>query len=379
MPEAKLIFDSTENNRDLFFAVREPLHDPHIYVEIGKKTYIFASALEAGRLKKAEKIDRVLDMFAEYEKGKALMRRARTRLTGNPYALIVHPLLKERGITRLVVPQMFHMGMAEGLRDLGYTVTPSGRMYPEREVKSEEEIVCIRDAIEHTEVAIWRAHRILTEAEIRDKGRLVYRGETVTAEMLKGEMGAYLMRHGYLAKDTIVAVGSQAVDPHNAGSGPIHAGELIVIDIFPGSMEHGYFADISRTFIKGEPTERQAAMYEAVLDAQRKAEEAYGPGKIIQEIEELAAAVLEEHGFETTRDLKKGPYGFIHGLSHGLGLAVHDPLSTAEPLVSGNVISNEPGLYYEADGGVRLEDDLLITEDGCENLCSFPKDTWIID
>lgn len=379
MPEAKLIFDSTENNRDLFFAVREPLHDPHIYVEIGKKSYIFASALEVGRLKKAKKIDRVLDLFAELEKGRKLMERARTRVTANPYALIVHPLLKKEGITRLVVPQMFHMGMAEGLRDLGYTLHPSGRMYPKREVKSAEDITHIREAVARTEEALFKAHKILADAEIRDKGRLVYRGETVTAEMLKGEMGAYLMRHGYLAKDTIVAVGSQAVDPHNQGSGPIRAGELIVIDIFPGSMEHGYFADISRTFIKGEPTERQAAMYEAVLDAQSRAQDAYAPGKTIREVYQLAADVLDEHGFETTHDQKKGPYGFIHGLSHGLGLAVHDPISHTEPLVVGNVISNEPGLYYEADGGVRLEDDLLITEDGCENLCSFPKDQWIIE
>lgn len=378
MAVAKIILADTESNRDLFYATRIPLHDPHLFVDIDGETFVFGNPLEAGRLKKAKLIDHVLDPNEYLEMGQGHMRRARKYRTQNSGALILHALLKAHGVKRVLIPKLFNVPIAKGLEDLQYTVAEDANMYPERQVKTAAEVKHIQDAVERTEEAIWIAYEILSNSIIQKDRTLVHLGNVVTAEMLKGAMGAYLIKFGYLAKDTIVAPGIQACDPHEQGHGPIRANELIVIDIFPGSMEHGYYADISRTFLKGKPSERQAAMYAAVLDAQLKAEAIFRPGVAIRSAYERAMEVLTEAGFETEHDIKKGPYGFFHGLSHGLGLAVHDPISQTEPLVAGNVISNEPGLYYPDDGGVRLEDDILITSGGSKNLCSFPKDNWII-
>ena len=140
-------------------------------------------------------------------------------------------------------------------------------------------------------------------------------------------------------------------------------------------MTTGYYADISRTFIKGEPNDRQTKMYAAVLAAQAAAEAVLKPGAAFRLAQDVASATFKAHGFRTS--YARG-YGFIHGLGHGFGLEVHESPSMSAELAVGQVLTNEPGLYYKAHGGVRLEDDLVITEDGCENLTSFPRDQWVV-
>jgi Xaa-Pro aminopeptidase len=178
----------------------------------------------------------------------------------------------------------------------------------------------------------------------------------------------------------IVAAGEQAVEPHEKGQGPIARGEAIVIDIFPRSKKSGFFADMTRTVCIGEPNNpKLKEMFKAVVDAQKLAESIMRPGTPCKNLHEAAAKLFREHGYETSGKGSLFTYaeGFVHSIGHGVGQEVHEAphLSpkSVEVLMEGDVITNEPGLYYKGIGGIRMEDMLLITPDGSRNLTKSPK------
>ncbi|MBR6374154.1 MAG: M24 family metallopeptidase, partial [Victivallales bacterium] len=163
--------------------------------------------------------------------------------------------------------------------------------------------------------------------------------------------------------------------PHNTGEGAICANEPIVIDIFPRCCATGYFGDLTRTVVKGKAPDIVKKAFEAVYDAQRTVLQMLKPGVKGIEAHKKADDVMKAHGFKT--DLKsETPYGFIHGLGHGVGLEIHEKpslnLRNPKPLVAGNVVTIEPGLYYPEWGGIRIEDMAMITEDGIDNFTNYP-------
>ena len=180
----------------------------------------------------------------------------------------------------------------------------------------------------------------------------------------------------------IVAGGLQSAAPHEAGSGPLRFGEPIVIDIYPCSKATGYFADMSRTVCIGPPPERLQTMYDAVLTAQELAIGMVKPGAKCQTIQDAVEKYFVDAGFITggEGDKTEGfPFaeGFVHGVGHGVGRAIHESprigRGSKDILAEGDVITIEPGLYYKTIGGVRIEDMVLITRDGCKNLTNFSK------
>jgi Xaa-Pro aminopeptidase len=184
----------------------------------------------------------------------------------------------------------------------------------------------------------------------------------------------------------IVAGGVQSSAPHEKGTGQLKRGEPIVIDIYPRSTASGYFADMSRTVCLGEPSPELEKMYEAVREAQNRALSLVKPGARGGDIQEAVEKYFIEQGFKTSgkREEKGGfPFkeGFVHGVGHGVGLKIHEAphlgRGSKDVLKEGDVITIEPGLYYEAIGGVRLEDMVLVTKDGYQNLTNFPKELQV--
>ncbi|MCH6551466.1 MAG: aminopeptidase P family protein [Planctomycetes bacterium] len=171
-----------------------------------------------------------------------------------------------------------------------------------------------------------------------------------------------------LSFDTIIAAGTNSSVIHYAtGSAPIEPGVLLV-DC--GAIADGYCSDLTRTVGVGRMPPPIRKIYEVVLDAQRAAIEACAPGKTCAEIDAVARGVIEAAGH--------GEH-FTHGLGHGLGLDIHEEpyfneLSTKVVLEPGMVMTVEPGIYVPGTGGVRVEDDVLITDDGCRVLSDYPKD-----
>jgi len=146
----------------------------------------------------------------------------------------------------------------------------------------------------------------------------------------------------------------------------VEMGDPIFIDC--GARWEGYYCDITRTFFVGEPEAEAKKVYEIVLQAQLAAITAVRPGAPLSAVDDAARAVIEAAGY--------GQY-FTHRTGHGLGLAVHEAPSvgpgTEQLMEPGMVITVEPGIYLPGRWGVRIEDDVLVTEDGCRILTNYPK------
>jgi Xaa-Pro aminopeptidase len=184
-----------------------------------------------------------------------------------------------------------------------------------------------------------------------------------------------MMERDCVAQHTIIAPGVQAVDPHNEGSGPLRANEPIVMDVFPQHATSRYFADITRTVVKGKASPKVRKMFDAVKAGQ---EIAYRMIKDGVDGAAVHAAILdsfERQGF-TTGEQGGRMQGFFHGTGHGVGLEIHEPprvSQKADSLKAGMVVTVEPGLYYLDAGGMRLEDMVVVRRDHCEVLTKAPK------
>jgi Xaa-Pro aminopeptidase len=354
--------------------------DPVIFLRAAGKRYLAVSALAYGRAEKEAPVDELVS-FDELE----LTRLAKELKSGaRAFAAATAKLLQKLGAdgSPVTVPPLFGVAYADELRARGFKVEADGRLFADlRRVKTQAEISHIEEAQRATEEACAHAAQILREAEVAEDGTLRWRGETLTSELLRAEMEVELLKRGCAAEGTIAAGGPQAADPHQRGSGPLRAGEAIILDIFPRGQEGRYHADMTRTFVKGEPGDGLEKMYDAVLEAQEAALSMIRAGVNGRDVHDKVSDILHEKGYKTGKhDQKPGEpltEGFFHGTGHGVGLEVHEAprVSTVdEELRAGDVVTVEPGLYEPGVGGVRIEDLVVVTEDGCRNLTRFPKE-----
>jgi Xaa-Pro aminopeptidase len=172
--------------------------------------------------------------------------------------------------------------------------------------------------------------------------------------------------------DPIIVSGPNSARPHGKpGERALEVGDFVTIDL--GAKLNGYVSDITRTFVIGEASARHEEVYNQVLKAQIACCEALIPGKTGVEVDALAREILDEKGLNQY---------FGHGLGHGIGLAVHDFGSLSprskETVAVGQVWTIEPGVYIEGWGGVRIEDDVLVTEEGPVILTHFPKELQVV-
>ncbi len=239
-------------------------------------------------------------------------------------------------------------------------VAAGGTVEKLRRVKDEAELAAIATAAELAdEIWRWSLERGLggrTEREVAG-----------AAEARIRELGAEP------AFPAIVATGSNGALPHaEPGEREIGGGDLVVFDM--GAKLDGYCSDGTRTFAVGEPGERAREVYEAVRMAQAAALAAVVAGLRGEELDGVARRVIEEAGH--------GEH-FGHGLGHGVGLEVHEgprvsPRSE-DVLAAGEVVTIEPGIYLPGDLGVRIEDLVVVTEEGCRNLSGLPKELHPVD
>jgi Xaa-Pro aminopeptidase len=248
--------------------------------------------------------------------------------------------------------------------------------FPQREIKSAEEIKKISAAIMMAEVGVAEGIHALKNAKIGRKRKLLYRQAPLTSEKLRAIINTAILQAGGQVSHTIVAGGAQGCDPHERGHGPLRAREPIIIDAFPRSQRTGYFGDITRTVVKGRPSEALRKLYYTVERGQELAFENMRNAVDGREVHERVLEFFKKEGYKTgKRDGRM--QGFFHGTGHGLGLEIHEAprvgLTSTDVLKKGHVVTVEPGLYYPSIGGVRLEDVALITENGARNLTKFEK------
>ncbi len=367
-PQALLIIAASEVDANLYYACRFLAPDPFVFLQVGGTTLLLMSDLEIDRARSEARVDEVCSLSA-YES------KARQRWEAPHLIDTLSLLLEERGVGALTVPANFPVEYADRLREKGVRVTAKpDPFFPERLIKSEEEIAAIQATQRHTEAALEAALNVLRESKIRGE-HVYWRGAVLTAEALKKVINVSLMENDCIAQHTIVACGLQGVDPHNQGTGPIRASESIVFDIFPRSSRTRYFADMTRTVVKGEASDSLKRMYAAVLAAQLRGIELVRDRGSGQAIHAEVGRTMERLGFET--GVVDGRHeGFFHGTGHGVGLDIHEPPRMSKvdhTLRAGQVVTVEPGLYYPRWGAVRIEDLVVVEADGCRNLTRAPK------
>ncbi len=367
--ETRLIIAASESDANLYYATHFLAPDAFVFVWAGDEKILLMSDLEVDRARAQAKVDTVLPVRVYEERAKAAGIERPTVVDA------VCAFLGERRIQRVVVPGSFPIEHGDALRALGIEVQVRREPFlEERLVKTPAEVECIVKAMRRTEAALDAAINAIRESDVAD-GVLRWRGKVLTSEAVKHLIALRLLDDGLLAQHTIVACGEAACDPHNEGTGPLRPGEAIIIDVFPRDEDSRYFADITRTVVKGRAPERLRQMYLAVAEGQECAFRSIRDGVDGDAVHREVQATLEKHGFQTG-EINGRMQGFFHGTGHGLGLEVHElPRVSKVPatLRTGNVVTVEPGLYYSGVGGVRIEDVVVVTERGCTNLTAYPK------
>lgn len=229
-----------------------------------------------------------------------------------------------------------------------------------REVKSEEEIETIKQAVQIAE----KAYDYI----------LGFVKPGVTEIQVANELDFYMRKEGAsgVSFDTIVASGVRSAMPHGVASEKvIEEGDMVTIDF--GCYYQGYVSDMTRTFAVGDPGEQLKEIYEIVYQANKKVNEVAKAGITGAELDAVARDYITEHGYGDK---------FGHTTGHGIGLEVHEGPALSyrneNKLVVNNVVTNEPGIYIPGLGGVRIEDDLVIKENGNEILMTTPKELIIL-
>lgn len=368
--DAIVMIAASEIDSNLYHATGFLAPDPFIFIQCGEEKILVMSDLEVDRARSQGRVDTVLS-YSAYE---ARLRESGTKPPG--LLDVLDMVLRERKARRLLVPGNFGIEYADSLRARGYTLTVKREpFFEERVVKSEEEIEQITATQRATEEAVDAAVSAIRSAKVGSDNFLYLDGELLTSEALKKIINVKLMESDCIAQHTIVAAGVHGVDPHHQGAGPIRANESIVMDVFPRSGRTRYFADMTRTVVKGKASPKLKAMYRSVLNAQERGIELIRDGADGKAIHSEVNQVLEKDGF-TTGMFGGRMQGFFHGTGHGLGLDIHEPPRISKMgavLKSGYVVTVEPGLYYLDAGAVRIEDLVVVTPTGCRNLTKFPK------
>lgn len=375
MREVRLLYGATIPgmpllSSDLLWKIQFQAVDPIFFCEFSKgKPIILVSSLEYERARKeAKNCEAVLI--------KPYMDRANSRLGIDGLV----EFLKEYNVGRVVVPGDMPSFITEKLRSFSFIVEiqgPETLWYPERAVKSQEEIEYISEVQKQTDRVLSEVVRKLRRAIVACDGTLIdKKGKVITAESIRDFMEVEFVKNGCLATNTIVACGDQAVDPHCYGYGPLRANLPIVMDVFPRSKKNWYWSDITRTFFKGEPILAARRMYQAVLDAQRLAMDMIHAGVNGSTIQKAVSEFFVENGYNT--GIQDGTtQGFFHSVGHSVGLDIHElPMISRSPFIlrEGCVVTVEPGLYYLGVGGIRIEDVVVVEKDGARSLTSFPKE-----
>ena len=367
MPDV-LIYADTFRSPELRREVPLGVPDPVLYLEKDGSKHIVTYSMEAARLGELGLYELHLmeELGVDELRAQGLppkQMRAELALRG----------VRAVGVERAVVPETFPLWLADHLRANGVELSVDADFFDDRRrVKTDAQLAGMRRAQRAAEAAMDRCRELL-------RTRVANGG--VTVEEVKAAMSVVFAEHNTTADDFIVAPGAQGAVGHDMGSGPIRPGVPVVVDIWPRDNESFVYCDMTRTFVVGDVPGDVREWHRLCKEALDRAISEIEPGADGKEIFAGSCEIFEAAGEATQRTKTPGEPlsdGFFHGLGHGVGLEVHEQpglgLLSDKELVAGDVVTVEPGLYRKGYGGVRLEDLVLVTESGAENLTDYPYD-----
>jgi Xaa-Pro aminopeptidase len=375
---ALLLYGDTERSPAMRHEVPLAILDPVMFVEVDGRKVVLTSRLERDRIGDALPDAELLDVFSFGIR--ELIEEGMSRAPAD--AEVVLRALQGLGVQDAYVPADFPVLIADRLRSGGIAVTVDEEaVTARRRAKSGFELDGVRAAQRAAEAGMAAAAAVLAGSEPGSDGRLYLDGDVLTAERVRAALRAACAAHGALCPPDVIVGSVWQGYGHDPGTGPLPAGLPIVIDLWPRDEASGCWADMTRTFVVGDAVPDCA---EAMLERERlvaaaleQARAAVGPGITGRELFDATCDLFEGAGFQTQRTSDgEAREGFQFALGHGVGLEVHEApglgLSGGSPLVEGDVIAVEPGLWDGRLGGLRFEDLLLVTESGCETLTRYP-------
>lgn len=357
-------------------------HDTVVLIELrGKGTFAIMREIEIARAKKARAADHI-HAPKDFAPPGGL---SGDRETANAQAAA--ELLRRNGVEEAWADRSLPMIYVHYAAQAGVTIQCDPEMgVLERRAKDDREVEALTSAQRVTERAVVMACETIARAEAASDGVLLSGGAPLTSERVIALINIFLLENGMGPSDSIVAGGPQGGDCHNRGSGPLRTGQPVIVDIFPRDPNTLYCGDCTRTVVHGSAAdlpETVEKMHAAVVEAKRAAVGATRAGATGEAVHNAACDVFRARGYAIGLPKASDPpsyTGYVHGTGHGVGLEVHEPPLLdvgGPPLVAGDAITIEPGLYSLAVGGVRVEDMVIVREGGCENLNTIQEGlTW---
>jgi len=376
---ARVMAGNPQTNKSLYRAIRFMVHDAAIAIDLpdGSRTLILRE-IEMDRAKKHARADRVFG-YSDFTPVGGL---SGDRDTGAAQATT--ECLLRNGITTVIADRTLPLLYAHEMREAGIAVELDQEMgVLDRRVKDDEELSHLRHAQKVTEEVMKMACETLGRASADSNGVLQHESIPLTSERMRTMIDTFLLEKNFFNPPCIVAGGSDGGDCHELGSGDLYTGQPVIIDIFPLDKKTLYNGDCTRTVVHGIIPEEVVRMHAAVVEAKHAATAITKAGVTGEAVHLETVRILTEHGYKEGLPKENDPPTFCsmpHGTGHGIGLDVHEPPlldRNGAVLLTGDVITIEPGLYSHALGGVRIEDMVVVTETGCENFNALPERlTW---
>jgi Xaa-Pro aminopeptidase len=371
-----LVYGDTVRHPELRHELPLTLGDPFLYAEKGGRPHIVITDFEWPRIKEA-------GVDAELISPTALGLDELLQ-SGREYweveLEVAHRGVQRIGITKAIVPHTFPLHIARVLESNGVELAVDRAFFDRRRrVKNEVELAGIRRAQRAAEAGMDAARDLFRRAD-RTNGGLRIDGAPLTSERVKVAIQAAFTKHGCSSEEFIVSHGAQSAIGHDMGSGEIRPGEPIVIDLWPKDAETACFADMTRTFCIGPVPDELREYHRIVKESLDRSFASVRAGANGPEVFAVSCEPFHREGHKTLLSKEPGEIienGYFHSLGHGVGLDVHEQPSLSrigEELLAGDVVTLEPGLYRRGWGGCRLEDLVVVTEDGAENLTRYPYD-----
>ena len=383
-----VIGDTTLANPDLTYVAGGALPRGGVYFKrVGERPLLVVSNLDVGNARKLGRVRRI-NTYTDW--GFEKLARKYGRQSALPH-LIAAVLRTERTKGRVGIygrnDLAFGINLADQLKKLGISATGESSptvLEAARETKEHFETNELRRVSRKTSRIVRAAMDALRNMN-RKRGRIFIKNKLATVASVKRMISHMLAEEGLTAPEgTIFAIGARSADPHNAGdpADEIREKRLIVFDIFP-QAESGYWSDVTRTFVLGRADERSRRLFETVCEAQAGSLDFLRAGVTGEVAMSRACDIIERRGYRTVRDVFKGTAtsvtsGFTHSLGHGVGLTIGErpylSFLSRDRLKAGQVVTVEPGVYVPGFGGVRIEDTVVITPRGIDNLVNVPKE-----
>lgn len=365
-------------NKTLYHRIRFSVGDPAVWIELKsdgcRESTLILRDIEMQRARQHARADHIAcpAMYAP-ENGLSGDRETAT-------AQAAAEFLRRAGVRSVIGDRTLPLIYGDHLRQAGIELEYDPQLgVADRRSKDEQEIAWLAEAQAATEAAMRMACEMVARAKAESGGVLLHEGAPLTSERVRAAIDQWLMQRGYENPETIVACGPQGADCHDRGSGELRTGEPVIIDIFPTNRRTQYNGDCTRTVVHGEASEELVAMHAAVVAAKQAATAATRAGATGQEVHEAALREIRAAGYAVVLPHESDPPSYcamVHGTGHGIGLETHEPPLLdfgGPPLVVGDALTIEPGLYRRDLGGVRVEDMVIVTETGCRNLNQLPE------